>query len=312
MAPIASHTDNSLFEVHNFNHIIHKPITTRDLFYALNTVKQNNTQLISSDLIKNQLPSVSTTLYEWPKNTRILIVEDNKINQHVARGILKEFNLETDIAINGLEALDAIKNSSPLPLYPIVFMDCQMPEMDGYEATKAIRTGLCGEENKEVTIIAMTANAMASDRENCINAGMNDYISKPIGPNILLEKLQYWLLEINGLSTQNAIKQREINSEKLNTDVSKKLNITSNKANKNWDKESALQRVKGNVVLLNKLISLFLEDMPTNIKMLQIYTKEKNITEIAETIHSIKGATGNLSVNKMYALTKKNREINFK
>lgn len=129
------------------------------------------------------------TEIEWPSNIRILLVEDNLTNQIVTQGMLNMIGLEADIANNGLEALDAMQ----LAPYTCILMDCQMPQMDGYTASVAIREGRAGETYKEVPIIAMTANAMAGDREKCLICGMSDYVSKPIDFNTLKEKLVKWL-----------------------------------------------------------------------------------------------------------------------
>jgi signal transduction histidine kinase/ActR/RegA family two-component response regulator len=120
----------------------------------------------------------------------ILLVEDVKTNQMIAEAILKANGYECAIANNGQEALDILNQHDTH--FDIILMDCQMPEKDGYEATKEIRQGLAGEEYTNTSIIAMTANAMKGDREKCLEAGMNDYISKPFSPEELLEKIQYW------------------------------------------------------------------------------------------------------------------------
>ena len=117
---------------------------------------------------------------------RVLVVEDVKVNQQLVLTILGKAGYRTDIAGNGLEAIDAVRN---LP-YDAVLMDVQMPDMDGLEATRRIRR--LGGEVAEVPIIAMTANAMLGDREVCLQAGMNDYITKPINRADLLHKLAYW------------------------------------------------------------------------------------------------------------------------
>jgi CheY-like chemotaxis protein len=111
---------------------------------------------------------------------RILIAEDNRVNQRVAVGQLKRFGCDADVAANGLEVLEALKQ---VP-YDVIFMDCQMPEMDGYEAARAIRTsesdpGSCTWK-VPIYIVAMTANAMQGDREKCFASGMDDYVSKPV------------------------------------------------------------------------------------------------------------------------------------
>jgi CheY-like chemotaxis protein len=109
--------------------------------------------------------------------------------------MLEVLGLSADIAANGLEAIDAIKGATSIFPYTIVLMDCQMPEMDGYDATRAVRAGMAGEENIHLPIVAMTANAMQGDREKCTLAGMDDYISKPINLSVLKSSLIKWVLK---------------------------------------------------------------------------------------------------------------------
>ena len=127
---------------------------------------------------------------------RVLVAEDVKVNQQLVLAILGKAGYRTDIAGNGLEAIDAVHN---LP-YDAVLMDVQMPDMDGLEATRRIRK-LQG-RTAEVPIIAMTANAMLGDREICLQAGMNDYIAKPIDRDELLQKLAFWTGEVERLADQ--------------------------------------------------------------------------------------------------------------
>jgi PAS domain S-box-containing protein len=116
---------------------------------------------------------------------RILIVEDNIVNQMVAQGILETFGVHSDLAANGEEAIISLIN---IP-YDLVFMDCQMPVLDGYEATRRIRLPQSNVLNKDIPIVAMTANTMQGDREKCLAAGMNDFIGKPIAPDDILNAL---------------------------------------------------------------------------------------------------------------------------
>ncbi|NRD71679.1 response regulator [Shewanella sp. VB17] len=120
---------------------------------------------------------------------KLLLVEDNMVNQLVAKGIINEFGLEIDIADDGLQALDILSNSHSAAPYHLIFMDCQMPKLDGYQTTEKIRTGEAGEIYKTVPIVAMTANAMVGDKEKCIAAGMDDYISKPLDPECIKKAL---------------------------------------------------------------------------------------------------------------------------
>jgi two-component system sensor histidine kinase/response regulator len=125
---------------------------------------------------------------------RVLIAEDNVVNQKVAQRHLAKLGLRADIVANGLEALDALRRIR----YDLVLMDCQMPELDGYEATRRIRRGESG--NPNVPIVAMTANAMHGDKERCMEAGMDDYIAKPVRQKELHALLERWLPRVFGAS----------------------------------------------------------------------------------------------------------------
>ena len=172
-----------------------KPLSRDDLLAIVTLLPDN----ISAPFPQPPLDDfqVKPDLQEGIETTKaaikILLVEDNSINQEVATTIIKDrLEAEIDIANNGREAIDALIQSEGKTRYDLILMDCQMPEMDGFLATKAIRDGDAGDNNKNLPIIAMTANAMAGDKEKCISAGMNDYISKPVEPGLLAEKIVHW------------------------------------------------------------------------------------------------------------------------
>jgi signal transduction histidine kinase/CheY-like chemotaxis protein len=187
-----------------------KPVSPIDLHNSLLVASAQNTLKNTTESTHEITPKLITSAYlqsinidqdslnevnmpqHWPEYCRILLVEDNAINQVVAEGILESIGLTCDIAHNGAEALTRLKESSEDTPYTIILMDCQMPIMDGYEATKRIREGATGEKYSNITIIALTANAMTGDKENCLAVGMNDYISKPIDTNVLLALLKKW------------------------------------------------------------------------------------------------------------------------
>lgn len=127
-----------------------------------------------------------------PSRFNILLVEDNVVNQLVAQHLLEAEGLTIDIAENGKRAIEALVNSDHQKPYTVVLMDCQMPEMDGYEATRLIRAGEAGPQYKAVPIVALTANAMQGDRQKCADAGMTGYLSKPLN----LDDLKVCLLAL--------------------------------------------------------------------------------------------------------------------
>ncbi len=120
---------------------------------------------------------------------RILLAEDNPTNQKVGLLILNRLGFQADAVANGAEAVAALHQFP----YDLVLMDCQMPEMDGYDATTAIRKGAAGVKNRGVPIIALTADALPADRERCLAVGMNDYLAKPVRTPALAAALAHWL-----------------------------------------------------------------------------------------------------------------------
>jgi len=133
--------------------------------------------------------SLVSALEEPPEGpARVLLVEDNPINRTVALRLLQRGGYDVDWAENGLQAIDHLRSED----YDFVLMDCQMPEMDGYQATRLVRDPGSGVRDGTVPIIALTANAMEGDREKCLAAGMDDYVAKPIQREELFAALERW------------------------------------------------------------------------------------------------------------------------
>jgi len=169
-----------------FNGYLNKPVDQTILYNTLMTIATVDSpeQPLVTSYSSRELPQF---------NARILVVEDNAINQKVAQGLLKKFGVRVELAADGEEALTSLAS---LP-FDLVLMDCQMPVMDGYEATQQIRHSSSKVLNREIPIIAMTANSMEGDREKCLAVGMDDFISKPVNPNKLQEILKCWLAKDN-------------------------------------------------------------------------------------------------------------------
>jgi CheY-like chemotaxis protein len=117
----------------------------------------------------------------------ILVVEDNVVNQKVAMRMLTSLGYDVDIAVNGKEGLDAILSGE----YRVVLMDCEMPEMSGYDATRELRR--LATDKRDIPVIAMTAHALPGERNKCFEAGMDDYVSKPVRREALADVLQRWV-----------------------------------------------------------------------------------------------------------------------
>lgn len=324
MTSISQGNEARFFADIGFNAYFPKPATTSDLFDALAVVMDKNEQVKTSQIVTHdylQSFTHSNNNIIWPNNTKILLVEDNRINQQVALGILENFNLTTDIAVNGIEALEILKfssqNSNDKP-FTLILMDCQMPEMDGYQTSREIRNNKSVEQYRNIPIIAMTANAMEGDKEKCFDAGMSDYLAKPIEPERLKERLEHWLCVKNPVN--NTIKKQ------AGTKHDKEVTLNSeNKPIPVWNKTACLKRVSNNQALLEGLIGIFIEDTPRMISDLtQAIELNSNPNEIQyqqiyECAHALKGVSGNLSgialnqvASKLEVAAKKNNisEIN--
>jgi two-component system, sensor histidine kinase and response regulator len=176
-----------------FDGYLTKPIREQllhDCLTAILTMTTRNDITQNLSACPRKIPVTAHSLRDDRyQNVRILLVEDNIINQKVATKILEKFGFKSDLASNGFEAIQMLTSTN----YDLVLMDVQMPVMDGYEATAKIRDHRSSVHSHDIPIIAMTANAMKGDDEKCMRAGMDDYLAKPIDSQKLLTKLKQWL-----------------------------------------------------------------------------------------------------------------------
>jgi CheY-like chemotaxis protein len=164
--------------------VLAKPVRPDTLFAVIqNAVARSERGVTTTTSVKPRVQGKFST----GRGGRVLIVEDNAVNQKLAAKVLEKMGCNVDVAANGLEAVQMIRQ---IP-FDLVFMDCQMPVMDGYQATAEIRTfeGV----GRRVPIVAMTAHAMQGDKEKCLKAGMDDYIAKPINLDEVKAALTRWL-----------------------------------------------------------------------------------------------------------------------
>lgn len=171
-----------------------KPLKSELLLHSLQTV-------LTGDRTAIEVPNTARHERSPVRQARLLLVEDNPVNQRLAVILLEKLGHHVDTAVNGNEALKALAQTR----YDAVLMDCRMPMMDGYETTRIIRRGGAGVLDPRVPIIAMTANAMTGDRELVLEAGMDDYLSKPVNPKTLEDTLQRWLTKSDESTSQRGI-----------------------------------------------------------------------------------------------------------
>jgi PAS domain S-box-containing protein len=208
---------------------------------------------------------------------RILVAEDNRTNQLVAREQLKKLGYKADVVADGRQAVEATKSGD----YDLILMDCQMPEMDGYEATRLIRRS----SQAQIPIIALTASAMAPDKERCINEGMNDYLAKPVELGALAEMLAKWL---PALGADGAKGLCEIDSGAARREV--------------FDADALLKRLMGDRALAEIVIDGCLKDLPTQLKSLRWRVGAADIAGVRLQAHALKGAAATVGAEELSAV----------
>jgi signal transduction histidine kinase/CheY-like chemotaxis protein/HPt (histidine-containing phosphotransfer) domain-containing protein len=229
--------------------------------------------------LKQEDKNMTDIKFMEESDLRILLVEDNEINRRFFINSLKLIGLSCDIAVNGLEALNACEIKD----YHIIFMDCQMPEMDGYEATRKIRQLEAG--SKRTTIIAMTAHSMKGDANECFKAGMDDYLSKPFVFEQMVEMLQKHSKTDDNRTLKNSsdLSEDRINKNKDSSfdDIVKLLTEESG-----FDEEFCRELVEDFCIQAEKLLTEIKDDIAKD-----------NLIEARTNLHKLKGSAGTVRAN---------------
>lgn len=257
----------------NISEVLVKPVTSSTLFdTAMRVLDKRHIEIREPD--KNS--TVDIAGINNIAGARILLVEDNEINQQVAIELLHHVSLSVDVADNGLEALTLLEQHN----YDLVLMDMQMPVMDGVTATRSLRSI---SRFVDLPVIAMTANAQTVDRERCMEAGMNDFIAKPVEPDLLWEMLLKWIPARHKL-VQHAVKP---DSHAFDPEI------------EGLDSSAALQRMLGNTLLYFSTLRKFCTSQE-NIAEATHLALDSDDWEAAERhIHTLKGVLGSIGANQL-------------
>ena len=223
-------------------------------------------------------PESPTTV---PFNARILVADDNSTNREVALGMLRKLGLRAEAVANGAEAVSALES---IP-YDLVMMDMRMPVMDGMEAARQIRNPRSAVLNHDIPIVAVTANAMRSDRDICLAAGMNDFVSKPILKAELRAALNRWL-RTGDAAIPTATRQVVPST-------------TAEEVTLIFDRAGVLERLEGDNKLAQIVFAAFLEDIPGQIQTLRDLVKCGDTASLARQAHSIRGASANVGGDRL-------------
>jgi PAS domain S-box-containing protein len=213
-----------------------------------------------------------------------LVVEDDAINRKVAMAMLSRCGLAVTLAANGRLALHEVMRSK----YDLVFMDCHMPEMDGYTAARAIRDHERSLALPRTPVIAMTANALAGDREKCFAAGMDDYLSKPFTITGITQMLARWLT-----ATAAAPESREPATPALSLPIA-----AADVREAVWSRAEALSKLDGDAALLDSMIEMFVDYAPDLVARLYAAVETSNREAIADAAHALKGAVAHFCAGR--------------
>jgi two-component system sensor histidine kinase/response regulator len=276
-------------------HLLEKPFSYSTLFdIVIQVFEKDFKESYQSDHQSDQTEYFMENL----AGSHIIVVEDNEINQQVSQELLVQAGFQVTLASNGREAFqEYIINPD---LYDLVLMDVQMPVMDGYEAARQIR--LWEKENlkktgsvpAQVPIVAMTADVMNQVKQECLDSGMNDYISKPVNPIELYKSLHKWLRpkipSSNAAATGDRKNERDDQMDRLRQLIS-------------IDIENGLKRVNGNQTLYCKLLAQFYRNHQNFLQELD-HSMKTDLKQAAFIVHSLKGVSGNLGAKHLYEAAK--------
>ncbi|MBF0409040.1 MAG: response regulator [Candidatus Riflebacteria bacterium] len=276
---IGSDLNSSLFDA-----VLHKPVKPSTLLDVILTIFGEEAAVSPNTVRKDD----SLKNDNYFSGRKALVVEDNKINQKIAQGFLKSAGMQVEIAEDGLEAVNRINNRSEQ--FDIVFMDLQMPKMDGHEATKLIKS-----KYPDLPIAAMTAHVYQDEREKCAESGMDDFLSKPMDPEKLFDILKRWVKPCEKLPEKTQEMHEKSADDKILSDkiaFSSILNVIK--------LDEALARIRGDRQLFRKVLFDFYANHADALQKIQSYLENNELENVLKTLHSLKGVAGNISAFNLF------------
>ena len=270
---------------------INKPIRQADLFNVISGM------LTASPLIASDVSPASSELNPASLSGTVLLAEDNPLNQQVAKAMLNKLGLQMVLANNGQEAVDQVSAGN----IDLVLMDCQMPVMDGYEATAAIRR-LLETRGEHFPIIALTANAMSDDRQKCLDAGMDDFLSKPYSLAQLQATLTRWWPKTN------KSEKPEIESRTVKTVESGDIGDKSIINMKNLDVFRELDPT-GGVDLIKQVVSTYISSVPQYMNQIEQGALNCNGEMLRQAAHALKSSAANIGAETLSGFCKQLEDL---
>ncbi|MEO6260555.1 MAG: PAS domain S-box protein [Thermoanaerobaculia bacterium] len=257
-------SDSDSFRASGVSTFVMKPVRQSQLATAIaSVIDQKPLVAKSAEVMERNAASVAAS-----RRPRILVVEDNVVNQKVALGQLRHLGYDADVVGSGTEAIRVARDGS----YDLILLDCQMPDIDGYDVAQAIRGIESGE--RRMPIVAMTAHAMEGERERCIAAGMDDYLAKPVSTSRLAETMSRWVKPPN-------LMDETLDEIKL----------------------AGLQQIaSSNPQFMTNITSLFREDGLVRMHDLQDALDSGNVEELGRAAHALKSSSGNVGAKRIYSI----------
>lgn len=286
----AQRGDYRLVKENNLRGYLPKPIRKNDLVECISMLSSGGQSFAEEKAVITRHTIKEKHISE---DVKILLVEDSPLNQKLFIKMLNKSGYSCDVASNGLEAVNALEQKK----YDMVFMDCQMPVMDGYQATAKIRETEEANNKPHIPIIALTANAMHGAANECSAAGMDDYLTKPMTLEQVIEKIKKYSPEIDVSNNEDDLLPFE-------DDVSDFGNVCLNPYRDNATK-LIVESLGIEQVDAAELLQDFLLDLGKTIAQMDEEISNNNLANLAQLAHYIKGASGNLRINEMFELTAK-------